>query len=121
MDDVIAVEHLGGMRLRIRFDDGVEGVLDFARLRKLPGMLARLRDPEFFSQVFVHPEFGTVSWPGGLDFDTLVLYSKVTGRSIRSLLDPAPAARPARRTKRNVGKRKPATSRTSRVRPASSR
>lgn len=86
MQDVVSVKPLGGMRLRIRFDDGVEGEVDLARRMKFPGMLARLRDPEFFSKVFVHPEFGCVSWPDEIDLDTLVLYSYVTGRSIRNLL-----------------------------------
>ena len=99
--DVVSVKHVGEMRLRIRFDDGVEGEVDLARVMKFPGILARLRDPKFFAKVFVHPEFGTVSWPGEIDLDTLVLYSKVTRRSIRSLLDNPPPLRrrrkPARR------------------------
>ena len=103
MQDAIRVEHLGAMRLRIRFDDGVEGDVDLAREMKFPGMLSRLRDPKFFAKVFIHPEFGTVSWPGGIDLDTLVLYSKVTGRSIRSLLNP-PARRRAKAPMRRTAK-----------------
>jgi hypothetical protein len=97
LQDVVAVRPLGGMRLRIRFEDGVEGEVDLAKRMKFPGMLARLRDPDFFAKVFVHPEFGTVSWPGEIDLDTLVLYSYVTGRSIRSLLNPPQPRAVARR------------------------
>jgi hypothetical protein len=106
MQDVVRVKHLGDMRLRIRFDDGVEGDVDLARAMKFTGMLAPLRDPKIFAKVFVHPEFGTVSWPGEIDLDTLVLYSQVTGRSIRSLLDNPPPPRrrrkPARRPSAKV-------------------
>ena len=50
--DVVSVKHLGGYRLHVRFDDGVEGDLDFSRrVRTYPGMLARLRDPRFFAKV----------------------------------------------------------------------
>jgi hypothetical protein len=100
MQDVVAVEHRGGHRLWLRFDDGVEGVLDFARLLKFRGMLAPLRDPKYFAKAFVNAESGSVTWPNEADLDTLVLYSKVTGRSIRSLLDNPPPRRrrkPARR------------------------
>ena len=121
MQDLLAVRHIGGHRLWLRFDDGVEGELDFARILKFRGFFAPLRDPAYFAKASVHPEAGVVTWPHGVDVDTLVLYSKVTGRSIRSLLDPAPAARPARRTKRVVGKRKLATNHRRHARPASSR
>jgi len=94
MQDVVSVRHLGDMRLRIRFDDGVEGDVDLAkRIRKYPGFMTKLLDPEYFAKVFVHPEFRTVSWPGGeIDLDTLVLYSYVTGQSIRSMLNPGSRA-----------------------------
>jgi hypothetical protein len=99
--DVISVKHLGGMRLRIRFADGVEGEVDVARrIRRYPGFMTRLLDPQYFATVFVHPEFRTVSWPGGeIDLDKIVLYSWVTGRTIRSLLNPHPW-RPAKPRKR---------------------
>ena len=100
--DVVSVEHLGGMRLRIRFDDGEEGDADLARrIRKYPGFMAKLLVPEYFAKVFVHPEFRTVSWPGDeIDLDKIVLYSWVTGRSIRSLLTgykPPRVRKPAKR------------------------
>ena len=89
MQHVISVAHVGGHRLRLRFEDGVEGVVDFAKLLKFRGdLVAPLRDPAYFAQAFVHPEARVVAWPNGMDVDNLVLYSKVTGRSIRSLLKP---------------------------------
>jgi hypothetical protein len=109
VQDVVSVELLGGMRLRIRFDDGVEGEVDLARRMKFPGMLARLRDPEFFAKVFVHPKCRTVSWPGEIDLDTLVLYSYVTRRSIRSLLDDSPPPPAPRRRRRPARRRAAAT------------
>jgi len=33
-----------------------------------------LKDPDFFSQVRVDPEAGTVVWPNGVDLDPDVLY-----------------------------------------------
>ena len=63
---VIHLERLGGYRLRARFNDGSEGVHDFAALVKEPGsMLEPLRDPAYFARVFL--EFGAPTWPNGFD------------------------------------------------------
>jgi hypothetical protein len=101
MQHVVAVTHLGGHRLRLRFEDGVEGVVDFTRILKFRGeLVAPLRDPAYLAQAFVHPEARVVTWPNGMDVDNLVLYSYVTGRSIRSLLTgykPPPPRKPAKR------------------------
>ena len=85
VQDVVALRYLGGHRLWLRFDDGVEGDVDFKRVLKFRGVVAALRDPSYFAQAFIHPEAGVVTWPNGADVDTLLLYSKVTGVSIRSL------------------------------------
>jgi hypothetical protein len=33
-----------------------------------------LRDPDYFAQVQVDPEAGTIVWPNGVDLDPLVLH-----------------------------------------------
>jgi hypothetical protein len=63
---VTRLERLGGYRLRVRFNDGSEGVHDFAALVKEPGaMLEPLRDETYFARVFL--EFGAPTWPNGFD------------------------------------------------------
>ena len=84
--DVTHVQHLGGHRLRIAFDDGVEGEIDLARHLTFDGVFAPLADPSFVAQVAVDPEVRTLRWPNGADLDSLVLYARVTGRSIPELL-----------------------------------
>jgi hypothetical protein len=88
----VSITYLDGLRLSVRFDDGAEGDVDFARFMKFPGLLAQLRDPAYFARAFIHPEAHVITWPNGMDVCNTVLYSKVTGRSIRSLLNPAPRA-----------------------------
>jgi hypothetical protein len=77
--DVVSVQPLSGHRLRVTFDDGVEGVIDVAQMVQFTGVFEPLRDPAFFDQVKVNPELGTVQWPNEADLDTDVLYAKVTG------------------------------------------
>lgn len=61
------VQPLPGYRLKVRFRDDTEGVVDLSRLVMGPraGVFAALRDPALFAQVRV--EWGAVTWPGGLD------------------------------------------------------
>jgi hypothetical protein len=62
------IERLGGFRLRVRFNDGSEGVHDFAALVNEPGTaLAPLRDEAYFVRVFL--EFGALTWPNGFDIE----------------------------------------------------
>jgi hypothetical protein len=92
LKDIVAAEALPGCRLRLRFEDGVEGEVDIGQLVRFEGVLAALRDPALFAQVRVDPEAGTVVWPNGADLDPDVLYAEVTGVPVAARLDPATAS-----------------------------
>jgi Protein of unknown function (DUF2442) len=63
---VLRLEKLGDYRLRIRFNDGSEGMHDFAAMVTEPGpMLEPLHDKSYFARVFL--EFGAPTWPNGFD------------------------------------------------------
>ena len=80
--DVVDVKCLGDHRLRLRFDDGVEGDVDLAQHLEFEGVFAPLKDPEYFARVLVEPGGGTICWPNQADIDPLVLHSWVTGKPI---------------------------------------
>ena len=82
LHDVVEVRHLGDHRLRLRFDDGVEGELDLAPRLTFDGVFAPLKDPLYFARVRVEREGGTICWPNDADIDPVVLYSWVTGKPI---------------------------------------
>jgi hypothetical protein len=77
--DVVSVNPLTGYRLHLRFEDGVEGIVDLASALRFQGVFAPLRDPNYFAHVRVDPELGSVTWPNGADLDPDVLYSRLTG------------------------------------------
>jgi Protein of unknown function (DUF2442) len=79
LKDIVEVEALEGYRLKLRFEDGVEGTVDVAQLVSLTGVFAALRDRKEFVAVQVNTELGTICWPCGADLDPDVLYSVVTG------------------------------------------
>lgn len=82
MVDIVEVRTLGGYRVHLRFEDGVQGELDLAELIQFDGVFAPLRDPARFAEVRVHPELGALYWPNGADLDPDVLYAKISGKPI---------------------------------------
>lgn len=85
LKDIVAAQVLGDYRLHLRFEDGVEGVVDLRPHLSFRGVFEPLRDPAFFALVRVDPNLGTVAWPNGADLDPDVLYARITGAPV--LLD----------------------------------
>ena len=82
LKDIVDARPSPGHQLHLRFEDGVEGIVDLAKLIEFDGVFAPIRDHEFFNQVRVHPELGTVVWPNGADLDPDVLYAEITGQPL---------------------------------------
>ena len=82
LKDVVKVEYLDDYRLHLRFEDGVEGVIDVSDLVKFTGVFAPLEDKAYFAQVHVNPDIGTICWPNDADLDPDVLYAAITGEPI---------------------------------------
>lgn len=68
-----------GYRLRVRFEDGVEGVVDLKDVIQFSGVFAPLKEPDYFAQVRVNEDTGTICWPNDADLDPDVLSALVTG------------------------------------------
>ena len=80
LKDIVEARVLEGYQVLLRFEDGVEGVLDLDRLVRFEGIFAPLRDPNEFARLAVNPELGTICWPNGADLDPDVLYAQVNGQ-----------------------------------------
>jgi hypothetical protein len=63
---VLRLKKLDDFQLRIRFNDGSEGVHDFTAMVSAAGaLLEPLRDQSYFARVFL--EFDASTWPNGFD------------------------------------------------------
>jgi Protein of unknown function (DUF2442) len=61
--------------LRLLFDDGTVGDVDFSH-EEWTGVLEPLRDPAYFAKVYVDAEARTIAWPDGLDMAPEPLYEE---------------------------------------------
>jgi hypothetical protein len=68
---VISVSPLDGYFLLIQFTNAEQRRMDVNSYLAYP-VFERLREKEFFA--LVQAEHGTVSWPGGIDFDPDSVY-----------------------------------------------
>jgi hypothetical protein len=78
---VVGVAVLRDHVLRLLFDDGTVGDVDFS-MEKWTGVFEPLRDAEYFAQVRVDPEAGTIAWPDGLDMAPEPLYEQARAHSL---------------------------------------
>jgi len=83
MIDVTGVETLENRKLDLTFADGLRAVVDMDRvIENYTGIFLALMDADFFRQVRVDPELGTIVWPNGADVCPDVLYSFASGKPI---------------------------------------
>jgi hypothetical protein len=80
---VASVEPMAGYRLRVRFHDEMEGVVDMAGLIASPraGLFAALADADRFNRAFVH--YGAVTWPDDLDIAPHAIHRAITASAER--------------------------------------
>ncbi len=80
---ITQVRYIREYRLELTFADGVRSEMDFRKkVVGRGGVFKPLEDLEFFRQVTVDPEGGTLTWPNAVDLDPDVLYSEATGTPI---------------------------------------
>jgi hypothetical protein len=71
LPNVVGADYESDYRLRVRFNDGSEKLLDFEAW--LTGLVFEpLRDLSFFRRFFI--DGGTVAWPNGADIAPETLY-----------------------------------------------
>ena len=70
---VIQAEYRGEFRIRLEFNDGVEGTVDFSDWLSGP-VFEPLRDPTYLAHFFI--EGGTIAWPNGADIAPETLHKR---------------------------------------------
>ena len=94
MKRLTEIHVLEGYRVWVRFDDGVEGEVDFSK-KAHTGVFAPWKDYDYFRRARVG-EYGDLLWDDQVDFSADWLWRQVTGRT------PEPGAQAACATTANA-------------------
>jgi hypothetical protein len=78
--DIVEVQPEPDCCLFVRFQDGLSGRIRF-RPEELTGVLAPLREPQFFNRVFI--DQGAVAWPGDIDLAPDAMYHQIASDTDR--------------------------------------
>ncbi len=78
--DVIPIEN---RTLQLTFADGLQAVINMDDIiQSYTGIFTKLQDDDYFRQVRVSSDLGTIVWPNGADVCPDVLYSFASRRPI---------------------------------------
>ena len=72
---VVRAEYVGDHRIRVTFDDGVTGTVDFRPWLE-GAVFEPLRDVAYFKRFVL--DGGTVAWPNGADIAPETLYKRAS-------------------------------------------
>jgi hypothetical protein len=84
MKRIVTVVPSPNHRLRLRYDDGVEGEVDLS-CEVGKGMFAAWRDPKHFMCVRLAHGGRALEWPGEVDLCADALYLEITGKKVEEL------------------------------------
>lgn len=83
---VKSVSHLDAYRMQLQFTDNLVGIIDFHdKVVGRGGVFEPLEDIEFFRQVVVDRESGTLVWPNEVDLCPDGLYQLARGEAAPAL------------------------------------
>lgn len=75
---IMEATYVGEYKIRLRYPNGIEGIVDFGGHERI-NMLQPWDDLSYFASFRINPETGTLEWPNGVDISPEYLYSKVSG------------------------------------------
>ncbi len=75
---IISATPLADYRLKVAFNDGVDGIFPFEPARR-GGVFLKLLDLDVFNAVIINPDFGCVEWPGGVDLCPEYMHQVMSG------------------------------------------
>ena len=81
--DVTDVRPIENRILHLTFADGLQAVINMDDIiQSYTGIFTKLKEDDYFRQVSISSDLGTIVWPNGADVCPDVLYSFASGRPI---------------------------------------
>ncbi len=80
--DVVSAEYCGDYKIKITFEDGKSGIVDFSSYLKKGGVFEKFKNIDFFKSFSIDNEVGVLTWKNEIDIAPETLYSAATKSSL---------------------------------------
>ena len=80
--DIIDAKYISDYKIKLFFEDGKSGVVDFSKFINKGGVFSRLQDYTFFKKFEINSETGVITWENDIDISPETLYSEATGEPL---------------------------------------
>ena len=88
LHDVVSAIYQGGYRIKLKFDNGRRGTVDFSKYLEREGVFERFRDLEFFRNFTINKDLGVLTWGDEIDIAPETLYAEATGSGLPAWMNP---------------------------------
>jgi len=82
MFDVIRAEYKGDYKIKVVFENGRRGIVDFSDYPARGGVFAHFADMDYFKKFAINRELGVLTWGNEVDIAPETLYAQGTGESL---------------------------------------
>ena len=80
--DIIDAKYISDYKIKLFFEDGKSGVVDFSKFINKGGVFSRLQDYTIFKKFEINSETGVIAWENDIDISPETLYSEATGEPL---------------------------------------
>ena len=77
LQDITNAEYVDGYKLKIEFENGLSGIVDFSDYTQRGGVFKKFQDLGFFKNFTVSKELGTIVWNGEIDIAPETIYKRL--------------------------------------------
>jgi hypothetical protein len=85
--ELVSAEYLEDHKLSVVFADGKMTVVDLSQYAARGGVFEKFKDLDYFKNFSINPDFGVLTWQGGVDIAPETLYSLATGEPLPSWMN----------------------------------
>ena len=76
LQDITNAEYVEGYKLKIEFENGLSGIVDFSDYTQRGGVFENFKDLSFFRKFTISKELGTIVWNNEVDIAPETIYEK---------------------------------------------
>lgn len=79
LSDILSAEYINDYKIRITFEDGKNGVMDFSSYLIKGGVFDKFKNLDLFKSITIDKEIKNIIWDNGkIDIAPEIIYAKTT-------------------------------------------